>query len=290
VDEPVFYPPESIEAVREGRGFDASVGGVWCVGTIECLRPPTVAVVGTRAPTPLGKRLARDFGRDLGAAGCTIVSGLALGIDSCGHEGALEAGAPTVGILGGGHRHFFPPHNRELAERMIATGGAVLSPFEPGREARPYQFLQRNVFVARLADAVVVIEAPARSGAINTAGWASGHIPTFAVPGDVDRPQVAGCLALIREGSTLARHAGDVLEALRVQVPLPGFESPQLPPDPIERAVLEAIGERTLSLEELALATGLSVAPLLVSLMSLELHGYIEPRGPGAYARKLRPS
>jgi DNA processing protein len=173
---------------------------------------------------------------------------------------------------------------------MIATGGAVLSPFEPGREARPYQFLQRNVFVARLADAVVVIEAPARSGAINTAGWASGHIPTFAVPGDVDRPQVAGCLALIREGSTLARHAGDVLEALRVQVPLPGFESPQLPPDPIERAVLEAVGERTLSLEELALATGLSVAPLLVSLMSLELHGYIEPRGPGAYARKLRPS
>ena len=290
MDEPVFYPPESIEAVREGRGFDASVGGVWCVGTIECLRRPTVAVVGTRAPTPLGRRLARDFGRDLGAAGCTIVSGLALGIDSCGHEGAMEAGAPTVGILGSGHRHFFPPRNRELAERMIANGGAVLSPFEPGREARPFQFLQRNLFVARLADAVVVIEAPARSGAINTAGWASGHVPTFAVPGDVDRPQVAGCLALIREGSTLARHAGDVLEALRVQVPLPGFEAAQAPSDPIERRVLDAIGDRTQSLDELALATALSIAPLLVALMSLELRGYIEARGPGTYARKLRPS
>jgi DNA processing protein len=290
VDEPVFYPPESIEAVREGRGFDASVGGVWCVGTIESLRRPTVAVVGTRAPTPLGRRLARDFARDLGAAGCTIVSGLALGIDACAHEGALEVGAPTIGILGGGHRHFFPPRNRELAERMVAGGGAVLSPFDPSRDVRPYQFLHRNVFVARLADAVVVIEASARSGAINTAGWASGQVPTFAVPGDVDRPQVAGCLALIREGSILARNAADVLEALRVQVPLPGFEAVPPPADPIDRRVLEAIGEQTQSLDELALVTALSIAPLLVALTSLELRGYIEARGPGTYARKLRPS
>jgi DNA processing protein len=290
VDEPVFYPPESIEAVREGRGFDASVGGVWCVGTIECLRRPTVAVVGTRAATPLGKRLAHEFGRDLGAAGCTVVSGLALGIDTCGHEGALEAGAPTVGVLGGGHRRFFPPRNRELAERMVAGGGAVLSPFAPDQPSLPHQFLDRNAFVAGLADAVVVIEAPARSGAINTANRASERVPTFAVPGDVDRRHVAGCLALIREGSTLARHAGDVLEALRVQVALPGFEGARPPSDPVERAVLEAFGGRTRSLDELAFETGLPAAQLQVALMSLELRGYVEARGSGTYARNHRPS
>jgi DNA processing protein len=290
VDDPVFCPPESIEAVREGRGFDASAGGVWCVGTIEGLRRPTVAVVGTRAPTPLGRRLARDFGRDLGAAGCTVISGLALGIDAAAHEGALEAGAPTVGILGGGHRHFFPPRNRELAQRMVAAGGAVLSPFPPDREPRPYQFLERNAFVAGLADAVVVIEAPARSGALNTAGKASGRVPTFAVPGDVDRPQVAGCHALIRDGSILARNAGDVLEALRVQVPLPGFELPTLPNDTVERAVLKALDTGATSVDSLSGTTGLGAAALFVALTSLELRGYVEPRGPGVYARKLGPS
>jgi DNA processing protein len=288
VDEPVYYRHDSIEAVREGRGFGASVGGVWCVGTIECLRRPSVAVVGTRAATPLGKRLARDFGRELGAAGCTIVSGLALGIDGAAHEGALEAGAPTVGILGGGHRQFFPHRNRELAERMVAGGGAVLSPFEPDCQPRPWQFLERNVIVAALADAVVVVEAPARSGALNTAGLAGEHVPVFAVPGDVDRRHVAGCLALIRDGAILARHAGDVLEVLRLPPMLPGLGAAQ-PADPIEAAILATVDTGACSLEQLSDATRLGTAPLLAALSLLELRGYVETRGPGVYARKAVP-
>ena len=144
---------------------------------------------------------------ELGRAGCCIISGLALGIDAAAHEGALSANAPTVGVLGGGHRHFFPPRNAGLAGRMLAGGGAVLSPFPPDQAAYPGQFLARNGVVAALADAVLVVEAPARSGALNTASWAAGRVPVLAVPGDVDRKHVAGCLALIRDGATLARSA-----------------------------------------------------------------------------------
>ncbi|HEY4433612.1 MAG TPA: DNA-processing protein DprA [Candidatus Cybelea sp.] len=286
MDKPEFVQPESIEAVRQGRGFDASVGGVWCVGTIESLRRPCVAVVGTRAATPLGKRLARDFGRDLGSAGCTVISGLALGIDAAAHEGALEAGAPTIGILGGGHRHFFPRRNLDLAKRMIAGGGAVLSPFPPDEIPRPYQFLSRNVFVAGLADALVVVEAPARSGAIHTSGLASGRIPTFAVPGDVDRRHVAGCHALIRDGSILARSAADVLEGLRLPLSLPGVFAPPEPDNPVERDVLAAVGDGARSLDELAAATGFPASALLAAMTALELRGHVEPRGSGDYARK----
>jgi DNA processing protein len=285
VDEPDRYSRDSIEAVREGRGLDASVGGGWFVGTLECLRRPCVAVVGTRAATPLGKRLAHEFGRDLGAAGCTVVSGLALGIDAAAHEGALEAGAPTVGVLGGGHRHFFPARNRGLAERMVAGGGAVLSPFEPDEVALPYRFLQRNVLVAALADALVVVEAPAKSGALNTAGVAGERIPTFAVPGDVDRRHVAGCLALIRDGSILARSAADVLELLRIAPVLPSLEA-FAPSGPADRAIAAALSESPRSIDELAATVRLGVPALLAALTSLELRGFVESRGPGVYARK----
>ena len=130
------------------------------------------------------------------------------------HEGALSTGAPTIGVIGGGHRNFFPPRNQTLAERMLTEGGAVISPYPPDHPALPHQFLARNGVVAALADAVLVIEAPARSGALNTASWAAGRVPVLAVPGDVDRKHVQGCLALIRDGATLARSAEDVLEAL----------------------------------------------------------------------------
>jgi DNA processing protein len=285
VDEPDRYSRDSIEAVREGRGLDVSVGGGWYVGTLECLRRPCVAVVGTRAATPLGKRLSREFGRDLGAAGCTIVSGLALGIDAAAHEGALDAGAPTVGVLGGGHHHFFPARNRELAERMVAGGGAVLSPFEPDDVPMPYRFLERNVLVAALADALVVVEAPARSGALNTAGLAGGRIPTFAVPGDVDRRHVAGCLALIRDGAVLARSAADVLDGLRLPPVLPSLEV-FAPSGAADRAIAAALSESPRTIEELTSVVNLGVPALLAALTSLELRGFVEPRGSGVYARK----
>ncbi|MDQ6823762.1 MAG: DNA-protecting protein DprA [Candidatus Eremiobacteraeota bacterium] len=217
-------------------------------------------MVGTRAATPYGRRVAHRFAAELGAAGCCIISGLALGIDAAAHEGALAAGASTIGVLGSGHSRFFPRRNEPLAKRMLLAGGAVLSPFTAECRAYPHQFLERNAVVAGLADALVVIEAPARSGALNTAGRAAGNIPVFAVPGDVDRPHVQGCHALIRDGATLARNAGDVLAQLRItsaatQLPL---TMPQAR-DPLHAAILAAVREGERSADELAAA--LEVTP-----------------------------
>jgi DNA processing protein len=265
---------------------------VWCTGSLEALRRPTIAIVGTRAATAYGKALARRFAADLAAAGCCIISGLALGIDAAAHQGALDAGAPTIGVLGGGHDCFFPPRNRALAERMIAGGGAVLSPFPPDHAAFPSQFLQRNGIVAALADAVVVIEAPARSGALNTAGWAAGRIPVFAVPGDVDRAHVAGCHALIRDGAILARTAQDVTDDLRLgaQPALPMRESKRDTKDdaadPLQRQLQRLLRVAERSLDELLNETGEPPARVLAALSMLELTGAVEARPGQRYAKR----
>jgi DNA processing protein len=288
--EPIFEARPAIAALREGRGFEAAADGLWCVGSLRGLKRPCVAVVGTRAATAYGRGLARRLSAELGAAGCCVISGLALGIDAAAHEGALEARAPTVGVLGGGHRRFFPPRNRQLAERIVAGGGAVVSPFPPDQDARPHQFLQRNGVVAALADAVLVIEAPARSGALNTATWAAGRIPVLAVPGDVDRRHVQGCLVLIRDGATLARSSGDVLEALGELNLRPSPPPRRAGADATGEALLRALEGGALDLDRLVAKSGLSVPAALAALAMLELEGAVEARGASSYARVGVPS
>jgi DNA processing protein len=261
--------------------------GLWVAGTLEGLAAPCVAVVGTRAPSDAGRRLARLLGEELGGAGVCVVSGLALGIDAAAHEGALAAGGPTIGVLGGGHECFFPPRNRELAGRMVAAGGAVVSPYPPTMPARPYQFLERNGIVAALADAVVVVEAAARSGALNTASWAADRgIPVLAVPGDVDRPKVAGCLALIRDGATLVRSTADVLAELPLPLALPvrtrsrGSHSRDGDSE-TARAVLAALADGECAIDVLAACSAAPPNLLLSALAELEVTGRIERRTTG---------
>ena len=285
MQEPAYEPRTRFEALRGGRGFAAAAQGLWQCGDLSGLERPTVALVGTRAATPYGRRLAHDFAERLGAAGCCILSGLALGIDAAAHEGALRAGAPTIGVLGGGHRCFFPRRNLALAQRMVACGGAVLSPYAPDVPAQPFQFLARNAIVAGLADAVVVIEAPARSGALNTAGWAAGRIPVLAVPGDVDRKHVQGCLALIRDGATLARGPDDVMEALE-RLPLPPAPARERRAgDPVAQIILDALDAGARTADEIVMATGLAAPAALASIAMLELDGLIESCAGSAYAR-----
>lgn len=289
MERPARLPFSALAALRPERGLPALTDALWCSGSVEGLRRPTVAVVGTRAATPYGKSLARRFAAYLGSAGCCIVSGLALGIDAAAHQGALDAGAPTIGVLGGGHERFFPQRNRALAERMIAAGGAVLSPFPPEQAAFPSQFLQRNGVVAALSDAVVVIEAPARSGALNTAGWAAGRIPVYAVPGDVDRAHVAGCHALIRDGAILARSPQDVADDLQLGGPPPSRDSraeEESEGDPLQRQLQRLLrgGER--SLDELLHETGEAPAQVFAALSMLELRGVIEAHPGQRYSRR----
>lgn len=289
MEAPVQVPYADFVALREQRQVPMLFDSLWVQGSLEGLRRPTVAIVGTRAASAYGKGVARRFAAELGAAGCCIISGLALGIDAAAHQGALGAGAPTAGVLGSGHERFFPARNRALAEQMLEHGGAVVSPYPPEQPAMPHQFLERNGIVAALADAVVVIEAPARSGALNTAGWAAGRIPVFAVPGDIDRAHVAGCHALIRDGATLARSAQDVLDDLGLAHSANvASASRRLRPrdfaNPLEAQIVAALvhGERTL--DEIVGETAQPPAHVLAALAILELGGAIESRAGQRYS------
>jgi DNA processing protein len=274
---PRYLPRAAFEGWRGPRGLTAAFEALWTAGNPAVLAAPTVAIVGTRAPSSYGRCLATRFAAELGHAGCTIVSGLALGIDAAAHRGALQAGTPTVGILGSGHHCFFPQRNAVLGERIIAAGGAVLSPYPPHQPAQGFQFLARNGVVAALADAVVVIDAPARSGALNTASWAAGTIPVLAVPGDVDRASCAGCHALIRDGAILARSAADVLEAIHLTAPA-AQSTVRLPEDPLERAIVVHLRGGESDLDALVDACRTDVPSLLAALARLELDGHIEAR------------
>jgi DNA processing protein len=214
------------------------------------------------------------------------VSGLALGVDAAAHEGALAAHAPTIGVLGGGHDNFFPSGNRELAERIVAGGGAVVSPYAPEWPARPGQFLQRNAIVAGLSDGVVVVEAAARSGALNTASHAGNlGIPVMAFPGDVDRAKVAGCLALLRDGATLVRDAADILEAIGIQPDRASKKRGTL--DALEersRSIVALLGDGEMDFDALMVRAGIDAGELAGRLIELELRGIVESRTGARYA------
>jgi DNA processing protein len=264
-----------------GRRLAASrLEGLYVAGEIDALAAPTVAVVGTRSPSDAGRRLARRLAADLAGAGICVISGLALGIDGEAHEGALAADAPTIGVLGGGHEHFFPARNRELAARMIAAGGAVVSPYAPQVPARPYQFLARNGVVAALADALVVVEAAGRSGALNTASWAADRaIPVMAFPGDVDRPKAAGCLALIRDGAVLVRNAADVLAELGIDAGAGEAPAHRLvPASELGRGLVARLAQEPLGIDTL-LAETESPGELLACIGELLAAGIVIENG-----------
>jgi DNA processing protein len=276
-----FVSRSELDTLCADRLASSRLAGLYAAGSIECLAAPTVAIVGSRAPSDAGRRLAHRLAAELGAAGVCVISGLALGIDGAAHAGSLAAGAPTIGVLGGGHDHFFPARNRELAARMIAGGGAVVSPYAPDIPARPHQFLARNGVVAALADALVVVEAAGRSGALNTASWAADRsIPVMAFPGDVDRPKVAGCLALIRDGAVLVRGAADVLAGLGLAF----GRSP--PPEPVPkpdselgRRIVQRLAQGPAGIDALLLdgrdAAALPAALLLACIGELLVSGAI---------------
>jgi DNA processing protein len=273
-----------LDVAAFGRLSGSPLAGLWVAGQLDALAAPTIAIVGTRAPSDDGRRLAHRLAADLGAAGVCVLSGLALGVDTAAHAGALAAGAPTIGVLGGGHDRFFPPRNADLARRIVAGGGAVLSPYAPEHPAYPWQFLARNGVVAALADGVVVVEAAARSGALNTASWAADRaIPVMAFPGDVGRPKVAGCHALIRDGATLVRDAADVLAQLGIMSSrAPSRDSH--PAAPADR-ILTLLGEGPADADTLIGSSDLPPVLALARIGDLVASGTIVHGNDGRYRR-----
>ncbi len=252
----------------------------------------SLAMVGSRNPSPQGALNARQFAQALGQAGLTIVSGLALGIDGAAHKGALDGHAlapdslATVAVVGTGLDRVYPKSHHTLAHR-ISEQGLIVSEYPLGTPPLAANFPRRNRLIAGLSNATLVVEAALQSGSLITARLAAEQgKDVFAIPGSIHATQSRGCHALIRQGAKLVESAQDVLEEM------PGVASPELPardePDTCvdDDGLLQALGLDPVSLDALQARTGLDIAALQARLMALELDGHVA-RLPGGLLQRL---
>lgn len=256
---------------------------------------PCVAIVGSRRTTLYGQAVAKKFGAELARLGFCVVSGLARGIDTAAHEGALSVGGKTAAVLGTGVDIIYPPENLALYRRIETEGGAILSEFPFGRRADRQSFAMRNRIVAGMCEATIVVESDVDGGAMITARFAGEHGRLiFAVPGRIDQNTSAGCHQLIRDGATLMTGVDDLLNELNY---LDGLRPAPIGEKPAEAAagrpanltaeearVFECFrGGAILSVDALAGVTGLAAAQLSATLMMLELKRLIAKRADGAF-------
>jgi DNA processing protein len=250
-------------------------------GSLE--RARSVAIVGTRRPTALGRALAGRIADAVATLDATIVSGLALGIDGAAHTAAVRAGAPTVAVIGGGHERLYPAAHRALAHQIAVAGGAIVSEFPPDTQPSRGTFPRRNRIISGLADATVVVEAGARSGALTTAAWALEQGRSlYLVPGRPDDPAVAGCLAFLREAGPDARIVAGIPELLEDLGLLAAGRRPVTAGDALlvgmtgtEQAVAVHLVQGLGTVDALVAATGAPSATILGALTALELRGLV---------------
>lgn len=258
--------------------------GLFVVGDLP--GSPGVAVVGTRRCTRYGLRLAEAYGRAIAAAGWTLVSGLARGIDGAAHRGTVAAGGLGVGVLGCGVDVAYPKVNQGLARRLLAGGGALVSEYPPGSPPLAWRFPPRNRIISGLSRAVVVVEAGVRGGALITARKALDQgIAVFAVPGDVERDTSRGCNLLIRDGAHPVLDPEDLIEELALLLGPPhGGMSGSSPAggDPILELIALS-GE--MALDVLAERLDRSVGSLLADVVRLEAAGRVGFDGATVFAR-----
>jgi DNA processing protein len=261
-------------------------------GTILPCDERAVALVGTRHPTPYGRRVAKALAEGLARAGATVVSGLARGIDGIAHRGALDGGGRTLAVLAGGLSRLYPPEHRALGAEVAAAGALVT---ESAMEQEPIQglFPARNRIISGLAKVVVIVQAAARSGALITATHAAEQGRTvMAVPGLVDEEANAGCHALIRDGAVLCRAVEDVLEELdgvsaRAQAegvaapPAPVRTGPPPGLDETQQSVWDFLADGARSVDEIAQGLSLAVPALSGVLLMLEMKRVVR-RLPGS--------
>lgn len=250
---------------------------VW--GTLSPDNALGVGIVGSRRCTHYGAEQARKFSYQLAGAGFTVLSGLARGIDTAAHEGAVAANGRTIAVLGSGLLQLYPAENMALAEQIAAGNGAVVSEFPLHTPPDKRLFPQRNRVVAHWGQALLVVECPARSGSLITANLAvEANKTIYAIPGPIDRPQSGGCHQLIRDGATLVTDAGQILDDFSM---LPLGDAPALPArpnitlSPEEETLLAALQHAEASLEDLQERTKIPIGDLMVHLMKMELNQLI---------------
>ena len=258
------------------------------------LGSPQLAIVGSRNPSGEGRRNAEEFAAYLVRCGLTITSGMALGIDSASHRGALKAGGKTLAVWGTGLDKVYPPAHRELAEQ-IAAQGLIVSEYAPGTPPLPHNFPRRNRLISGLSVGTLVVEANQSSGSLITARLASEQgREVFAIPGSIHNPLARGCHRLIREGAKLVESAGDILEELAPLLKLEAAaaqpapaetQAAAEPDDPEYRLLLNSLDYAPTSVDALVERTGLTPDVVSSMLLMLELQGQVEAAPGGHYSR-----
>ena len=253
----------------------------------------SLAIVGSRNPTPQGESNAREFARAFGGAGLCVVSGLALGIDGAAHDGAMLGGGDTIAVVGTGLDRVYPKKHLALAHR-IAQQGMLVSEFPLGTPPLMSNFPRRNRIISGLSRGTLVVEAALKSGSLITARLAAEQgKDVFAIPGSIHSPQSRGCHALIKQGAKLVEVAQDVLEELHFPsvaantMQFGGFSTADdAAVSPSAAPLLAALGYDAVSLDALQARTGLDTAGLQSQLLELELGGHVA-RLPGGLFQRL---
>jgi DNA processing protein len=245
-----------------------------------------IAIVGTRRATSYGREMARRIASELAGAGVTIVSGLARGIDAVGHQAALEAGGRTIAIMASGVNIIYPPEHRELAAR-IAEQGALVSDYPPDRKPDAVNFPARNRIISGISLGTLVVEAPARSGALITCDFAADQgREVFVVPGSALSSASEGTNRLLRDGARAVMCAGDILDDLdlgrrREQVAV----QQAFPMSEAERRIMSLLTTEPQHIDELITAANLSISEGAALLTQMELQGFVRNLGAQHYAR-----
>lgn len=252
---------------------------LFVIGKLPEERITSVAIVGTRKPTAYGKEVAYDLAYNLAKKGVVIISGLALGIDAIAHQAALDAKGTTIAVLANGLDSIYPSVNKQLGERIIASGGAIISEYEPAVKARSFQFLERNRIVSGLSDMTVVIEAARRSGTLATVGHAlNQNKEVGAVPGNITSPMSYGCNEIIKQGAHVITSAEDVMNIIE-----PGYESEQkilaLGDSEAEAKIIELLSKGVRDGDELARYAELDIVEFANALTMLEINGVVRALG-----------
>jgi len=239
-----------------------------------------VAIVGTRRVTPYGRQVAEDIAGSLTSNGITIVSGLARGTDAIAHQAALRNGGRTLAVLGNGVDRIYPPEHSKLAEKIIGHG-AVISDYPPGTAPEAANFPPRNRIIAGLSQAVIIVEAGEKSGALITAAFAAEQgREVFAVPGNIHAVQSKGTNLLIREGAHILLDSQDVLETLNfAQVSQQRVARVVLPSDSTEAHLYKILGREPLHVDEIQRISDLPIEQVTATLTLLELKGMIRQVG-----------
>jgi DNA processing protein len=265
-------------------------------GHVEALKSIQIGIVGSRNPDTAGRKLADEFARELVYAGATVTSGLALGIDGCSHQGALDAGGHTIAVTGNGLDMIYPARHKALAEKIVENG-ILVSEFSPGTKPIPANFPRRNRIISGMSTGVLVIQAACRSGSLITARYAMEQgREVFAIPGSIHNPLAKGCHTLIKQGAKLVESVNDIVEELGSLATVVMGESvtektdqkigqgkEELDAD--YKVLLDSMAYDPISIDRLIELTGLTIDSVSSMLLILELRGLVVSQAGGVYVR-----